>query len=81
MPSFIPVNISTTPTPYLTYSKVLCSSSRRKYRFLSPNIARIFELYTINELVVIANIARIESIAKIKSEPSIKKSKANNGVA
>lgn len=49
--------------------------------FLSPNIANIFEVYTINGSVVIENIAGIESIAKIISESSISINIANNGVA
>ena len=35
----------------------------KKYKLLKPRIAKIFEVITINELVVIANIAGIESNA------------------
>ena len=39
----------------------------KKYKLLKPRIAKIFEVITINELVVIANIAGIESNANTKS--------------
>ena len=55
--------------------------TNKKYILLKPNIANIFDVYTIKAFVVIEKIAGIESRANIISENSIKIKIRRSGVA
>lgn len=79
--SFNPVNTKIAATPYFTYWNFSCNSPSKKYKFRSPKIAKMLEVYTMKVSVVIEKIAGIESIAKRISVNSIISKIANKGVA
>jgi hypothetical protein len=74
-------NIRTTTNEYFIYWNLSSIFDRKKNKFLSPIIAKIFELNTIKGSDVILNIAGMDSTAKRISENSTTTSAASNEVA
>ncbi len=77
---FKPIKIKITAKPYLSKENRSAKSASKKYIALSPIIAKILDVNTMNGSVVTANIAGILSTAKIRSLISTSTSTTNNGV-
>ena len=59
------VNMSISPTPYLTYSNLLRMCSTTKNSCLNPSIANMFDEYTMNGSFDTEKTAGTESTAKL----------------
>ena len=79
--SFTPINIKIIAIPCCKKVNLWMLTARKKYKALSPKIAKIFDVKIINGSFKIERIAGMLSVANMTSLISIKIIAKNNGVA